>query len=242
MPHIKHICRKNRGMVTFFLLLSFSFSIQAKKVSILQCFNLAKPNMDLGHIGPKNDRISQAIALKEKELEGLSYSGLVAWAPKSRLAVKRFLIEKMNMNFLSYPLPAYDKTQKLGRATMSAKDIRWSQSMCANVSQDKKYSVVKNAKAFKDGSLKVEMLPKIRVWRDVEGRVWTLDHRRLAAMRLSGVVDKIEVEFVSEALVLEQRFKFSSQNSGRSILVHLDEDDAIEDLAIVITNEGASLK
>jgi hypothetical protein len=91
--------------------------------------------------------------------------------------------------------------------------------MCANISQDKKYSVVKN-----------------------EGRVWTLDYRRLAAMRLSGVVDKIEVEFVSEALVLEQKLKFSTQNSGRSILVHLDEDDAVEDLSIVITNEGAPPK
>lgn len=242
MPHMKHIYRKKRGAVIFFLLLSLSLSVQAKKLSILQCFDLAKPNMDLGHIGPKNDRVANAIALKEKELEGLSYSGLVAWEPKKRQAVKRFLIEKGDMNFLANPLPAYDKSQKLGRATMSVQDIRWSQSMCRNSSQDKKYSVINNARALKEGTLKVDVLPKIRVWRDVEGRVWTLDHRRLAAMRLSGVIDKIEVEFVSEALVLEQRFKFSTQNSGKSILVHLDDGDTADDLSIVITNEGVPLK
>lgn len=214
----------------------------SKKVTVRQCFDLVFPNLSLGHIGSKNERVARTIASQEKELEGLSYSSLVAWEPKKREAVKRFFIEKGKMDFLGWPLPQYDKTQKLGKATMGIQDIRWSQSMCRNSSQDKKYSVINNAKAFKDGTLKVEQLPVIRVWRDTEGRVWTLDHRRLAAMRLSGVVDKLQVEFVSEALVKEQKFKFSTQNEGRSILVHIDDGETPDDLAIVLINDGVPQK
>lgn len=224
-----------------------SFTLEAKSsnsISVRQCFDLVFPNMKIGHIGSKNERVSKAIAQKEKELEGLSYSGVVAWEPQKRQAVKRFFIEKGNgkMDFLGQALPKYDRNQKLGKATMSLQDIRFSQSMCRNSSQDKKYSVINNAKAFKDGTLTVDKLPTIRVWRDTEGRVWTLDHRRLASMRLSGVVDEIQVEFVAESMVKEQAFKFSTQNEGRSILVHIDDGDTPDDLSIVLINGGVPQK
>lgn len=246
MSFVKSMATFRLGVFSFALLF-LVVPVEArvgKKVSVKQCFDLVFPNLNLGHIGSKNEKVSRAIAQTEKELDGLSYSAIVAWEPKKRLAVKRFFIEKGKgkMDFLGQALPKYDKNQKLGKATMSIQDIRWSQSMCRNSSQDKKYSVINNAKAFKEGTLTVEKLPTIRVWRDTEGRVWTLDHRRLAAMRLSGVVDKIQVEFVAETMVKEQAFKFSTQNEGRSILVHIDDGETPDDLSIVLINEGVPLK
>ena len=246
MSSVKYLNALRPGML-FLALIFICVPAQArdsKKISVKQCFDLVFPNLNLGHIGSKTSRVSRAIAQTEKELDGLSYSSVVAWEPKKRLAVKRFFIEKGKgkMDFLGQALPKYDQNQKLGKATMSIQDIRWSQSMCRNSSQDKKYSVINNAKAFKEGTLTVEKLPTIRVWRDTEGRVWTLDHRRLAAMRLSGVVDKIQVEFVAETMVKEQAFKFSTQNEGRSILVHIDDGETPDDLSIVLINEGVPLK
>lgn len=236
----------NKKLVPLMVLLAFftstAWAKSGKKLTVSQCFKIAYPNLEIGHIGPKGADVASAIARQEKALEGLSYSGVVAWEPKKREAFKRLLIEKADMDFLAQPLPLYDKSQKLGRATMSLQDIRWSQSMCRNSSQDKKYSVINNARAFKEGTLKVEQLPTIRVWRDVEGRVWTLDHRRLAAMKLSGVIDEIPVEFVSEALVKEQAFKFSTRNEGKGILVWVDDGEHAEDLSIVLINEGVAGK
>lgn len=229
-------------LMTALLLAGPASAKPSKGLSVLQCVELVNPNLSIGHIGPKSDRVQRAISVQEKELEGLSYSGVVAWSPKKLDAAKRFLIEKGHMDFLAQKLPKYDTTQKIGTATMKVKDIRWSQSMCRNSSQDKKYSVINNAHALKAGTLKVETLPKIRVWRDTDGRVWTLDHRRLAAMRLSGVVDDIPVEFVSETIVKEQKFKFSTQNDGRSILVHIDDANDPDDLSIVLINEGVPVK
>lgn len=207
----------------------------APKLSVLQCFKIAD-NIATGHVGQQKQKLKLGIKDKEKELEGLSYSAVIPWTPKKRDAVKRFFIEKFDMkNPLT--LPPYDKTQKLGRAELALKDIRFSQVNCRNMSQDKKFTVVGNAKAFRDGTLDPKKLPTIKVWRDTEGRVWTLDHRRLAAMRLSGVIDKVEVEFVSEAVVQAQKFKFGTHNEGKSIFIHLDEPEAKEKLAIVLLNE-----
>jgi len=132
-------------------------------------------------------------------------------------------------------MPKFDKAQPLGPAIVDAGDIRFSQLDCKNES-DGGYSVISNAKALRDGSLKVEQLPKLRVWRDSDGRIWTLDHRRLAAMRLSGVVNDIPVEFVDEATVNAQRFKFTTRSEGESIFVRVEKPGQ-ENVAIVIAND-----
>jgi hypothetical protein len=207
----------------------------APKLSVLQCFQISD-NIVTGHVGKQTDQLKHGIRAKEKELQGLSYSAVIPWTPKRRDALKRIFIEKLDLENPN-TLPRYDRLQKLGKAQISLRDIRFSQINCRNMSQDKKYSVVSNAKAIKEGTLDIKKLPTIRVWRDVEGRIWTLDHRRLAAMRLSGVVEKIEVEYVSEELVKAQKFKFSTHNSGKSIFVHLDEPEAKEKLAIVLMND-----
>lgn len=208
----------------------------APKLTVLQCFKIYE-NLLTGHIGKNTDRIKKAIAEKEKEIEGLDFAAVVPWDPKDRDKVKRFMIEKLDMDFLGQKLPTYDKSQKVGKAKMNVKEIRWSQANCRNSSQDKRFTVINNAKALKEGTLKVETLPTIRVWKDTDGKVWTLDHRRLAAIRLSGVVDEIPVEFVDEATVIAQQFKFGTRNDGKSIFVQLDGPEEKEKLSIVLINE-----
>lgn len=222
------------------LLLSLSLSLYAKGPQSTSCLlqNLVLlQNLKSGHLAKNPEDFAVAIAKKNKELDGLSYEGIIPWSPRKRDAVKRFMVEKFGMDKLSQELPTFDNTQKLGKSTIKIDDIRWSQVNARNVSQDGKYTVVGNAKAFKDGTLKVEKLPPIRVWRDTEGRIWTLDHRRLAAMRLSGVIDEVPVEFVDNVTVQAQKFKFGTHNDGNSLFVWLDESGTNEDLAIVLVNK-----
>jgi len=48
------------------------------------------------------------------------------------------------------------------------------------------YTVLGNATALKDGMLLVSNLPLISVWQDSAGKIWTLDHRILAAFKEAG--------------------------------------------------------
>ena len=225
------------------LFLSLSFSLYAKGPQSTSCLiqNLALlQNLKSGHLAKNPDKFATVIAQKNKELDGLAYEGIVPWSPRKRDAVKRFMIEKFGMDNLSQELPAFDPTQKLGKSTIKIDDIRWSQVNARNVSQDGKYTVIGNAKAFKDGTLNVDKLPPIRVWRDTEGLIWTLDHRRLAAMKLSGVIDDVPVIFVDNATVKAQKFKFGTHNDGNSLFVWLDDKGLDDDLAIVLVNKSGT--
>lgn len=55
------------------------------------------------------------------------------------------------------------------------------------------YTVLENEKALKSERLSPNYLPKIRIWKDSKGNLWTLDHRRLNAFRLANLNS---VEFV----------------------------------------------
>ena len=201
--------------------------------------NLLKENLKTGHIGD-SEKYNSLLAQTEKEIDYLNHQGVISWGPKSRDAVKRFFIEKFNMGFMAQKRPPFDETQKLGKAEVNVTDIRFSQIRCRNSSQDGKYSVLGNAKSIQEGKLKVSDLPTIRVWRDTEGRIWTLDHRRLAAIRLSGSIDKVTVEFVDRAIVEAQKFKFDTLNEGRTMFVWLDDAKKETDLSVVIAPANAS--
>jgi hypothetical protein len=225
--------------VLFVFLLSWSLS-WAKGPQPTSCLlrNLTLlQNLETGHLATRPEKYAAIIAKKNEELAGLAYDGLIPWHPRKRDAVKRFFIEKFGMNELGQELPAFDKTQQLGKADVDIMDIHWSQVNARNMSQDGKYSVVGNAKSFKEGKLKVSDLPPIRVWRDATGKIWTLDHRRLAAMRLSGVIEQVPVEFVDEATVKAQQFKFGTLNGGKSLFVWMDEPGTEAELSIVISND-----
>ncbi len=207
-----------------------------KKMTLAQCFKLHK-NLYTGNLPKKTPAVAKVMTEKQKELKGLNYVGVVPWKPQKRKMVERFFVEKLDANFLAQKLPTFDKGQKLGLSKLAVADIRWSQVACRNMSQDGKYSVVSNAHAIKNGTLDIKILPTIRVWRDDKGRVWTLDHRRLAAIKLSGVVKEIPVEFVSEEIVKAQKFKFGTLNDGKSIFIYQDEKGKKADLAVVLMDE-----
>ncbi|MDR2039443.1 MAG: hypothetical protein LBQ60_16090 [Bacteroidales bacterium] len=48
------------------------------------------------------------------------------------------------------------------------------------------YTVLGNAEALTNGTLNPKIL-RMNVWKDANGKVWTLDNRRLGAFRLSGL-------------------------------------------------------
>lgn len=180
-------------------------------------------------------RLAASLQAKRQELEGLDFIGVVPWRPSRTGPVTRFITEKTGSDvFMTSLLPKYLPNQPLGKRTIKVRDIRWSQSQAANMSQDGKYTVVDNARALKAGTLNLNVLPVIRVWQDTQGRVWTLDHRRLAAIRMSGAFDEIPVEFVEESMVVAQKFKYSTRNEGNTILVHLDEKGSDGKMAIVV--------
>lgn len=88
------------------------------------------------------------------------------------------------------------------------------------------YTVLGNADALKAGTLKPSDLPAIKVWKDAQGKTWTLDHRRLAAFKLGGV-EEIPVEWASKSLVESQMWKMTTKTGGTSIKLKLGNGESI---------------
>lgn len=78
------------------------------------------------------------------------------------------------------------------------------------------YTVLGNAEALADGTLNPNVL-KMKVWKDADGKIWTLDHRRLAAFKISGL-QKAPVEWADPA---GQMWKMTTTNGGTSIKLKL---------------------
>src|SRR5690606_7475766 len=97
---------------------------------------------------------------------------------------------------------------------LDPKKIHFMQSSIKNTTGE--YTVLGNAERLRLGTLKPEDLPAIRVWKDSSGKIWTLDHRRLAAFRLAGV-DEVPVQWASDAVVRSQMWKMTTRNGGTSV-------------------------
>lgn len=227
---------RNLRLLLFALLWS-AHPAHAKKMSeatIVKCRSFLLSLARTPHSSFISQRSSVLQSLDAKLTE-LDYGVVIPWRPKEIDDLNRKLVRYHEVDELADPLPLYDSSQKLGPASVKVGEIRFSQQNAQNASEGG-YTVISNARAFRDGSLKVEDLPRLQVWRDQDGRIWTLDHRRLAAMRLSGAVKDVLVEFVDEATVKQQRFKFDTKTQGRSIFVKVDEPGQ-EPMAIVVTND-----
>ena len=220
-------------LLSILLLLSFSTWAKEpeapKKLTLLQCFRL-QHGFKYGHLSEFSKSNEKKINKTHELLRGLDYQGIIPWKPKDREVLRRTAIIKLGI--LGKKLPRYDRTQKIGKAEVNVKDIHWTQMMAENSTDKGPYTVINNAKSIKDGSLDIKMLPSIKVWRDTEGRIWTLDHRRMAAIRLSGVIEKVEVEFVEEAVVLKQAYKYSNRDDGRTIFIYLGDDKSPQSIVL----------
>lgn len=111
-----------------------------------------------------------------------------------------------------------------GEAKLSTKDINFMQSSIKNTTGE--YTVLGNADALKSGTLKPSDLPAIKVWKDAQGKIWTLDHRRLAAFKLGGV-EEIPIEWASKSLVESQMWKMTTKTGGTSIKLKLGNGESI---------------
>lgn len=219
----------------------FARTSQPPTLTVQQCFKLKAALLTGLAPDPKLAVSHEAkINSLHQEMKGLDYSGIVPWTEKSITKVKRKLA-LLQIKFFAKELPKYNKAQKLGPAVVNIDEIRFAQINANNVTGE--YTVIGNAKAIKEGKLDVSIFPKLRVWRDVDGKIWTLDHRRLVAMRLSGAIDNVEVEFVKKSLVNLHGFKFSTETDGLTIFLRVKEpNDPTKDLIAVIINDQKRLR
>jgi RHS repeat-associated protein len=82
-----------------------------------------------------------------------------------------------------------------------------------------KFTVLGNAESLKAGTLSPEVL-RMNVWKDAGGKIWTLDHRRLAAFKLSGL-SEAPVNWAPRSLVESSMWKMTTNTGGSSIKLKL---------------------
>lgn len=82
----------------------------------------------------------------------------------------------------------------------------------------KTYTVLDNAIALKKGErLRPTDFPPIRVYEDPDGKIWTLDHRRLITFKLAGIDTINVVRVTKEVYENEKPLKFTTNNGGEAI-------------------------
>ena len=104
------------------------------------------------------------------------------------------------------------------------KEVNFMQSSIKNKTGE--YTVLGNAKALKNGILKASDLPNIRIWKDANGKIWTLDHRRLAAFRLAGL-EAVPFQWATNKEVVKQMWKMTTETGGKSIKLKLGNGKSI---------------
>jgi len=102
--------------------------------------------------------------------------------------------------------------------SLNPKDIHYMQSSIKN--QTGAHTVLDNATALANGTLKAADLPAIKVWRDSTGKIWTLDHRRLAAFKIADL-DSVPVQWATTKEVADQMWKMTTRTEGKSIILKL---------------------
>ena len=105
-----------------------------------------------------------------------------------------------------------------GSNTVNPKDVNFMQSSIKN--QTGEHTVLGNAEALKSGAFKATDLPEIRIWQDADGKLWTLDHRRLAAFRMAEL-DSVPFRWATDEEVANQMWKMTTKTNGISIKLKL---------------------
>ncbi len=188
------------------------------------CLTPLLRSLQTGQFVPLSTEFGQTSITLEAQLQGLQHGGVIRWTPDETKELNRNLVRFHGVERQGPKIPTFDRGQQLGPANVRIREIRFSLANADNRSGQS--TVLGNAQALRDGTLSIQSLPPIRVWRDTEGRIWALDDHRLAAMRLSGRLDEVPVQFVSEDMVRTQGFKFSTESEGRSIFVTVESPTA----------------
>ncbi|GKV91646.1 hypothetical protein PEC301619_36280 [Pectobacterium carotovorum subsp. carotovorum] len=106
----------------------------------------------------------------------------------------------------------------LAGCNLNPKDIHFMQSSIKN--QTGAHTVLDNAKALSNGSLKASDLPAIKVWKDPSGKIWTLDHRRLAAFKIAGL-NEVPVQWATPKEIAGQMWKMTTRTEGKNIILKM---------------------
>ena len=110
------------------------------------------------------------------------------------------------------------RSYESGSNTVNPKDVNFMQRSIKN--QTGEHTVLGNAEALKSGALKATDLPEIRIWQDADGKLWTLDHRRLAAFRMAEL-DSVPFRWATDEKVANQMWKMTTKTNGISIKLKL---------------------
>lgn len=132
-----------------------------------------------------------------------------------------------NWIFKNKPVPPYLTPPENPPSRLDLSEIHFMQNNISNNYADSRYTVIENARMIRDGKLDAEKLPPIRVWRDTSGKVWTLDHRRLVSLILSGKVESAKVEWATQKEVTQQRYKMSTLSEGKYLILTDRKDQAL---------------
>ncbi|ENV32716.1 RHS repeat-associated core domain-containing protein [Acinetobacter gerneri] len=105
---------------------------------------------------------------------------------------------------------------KCPAGTIDPSTVHFMQSSAKNQTGD--YTVLGNAVSLKNGTLDANIL-RAKVWKDGTGKVWTLDHRRLAAFKLAKKC--MPITWASAQEVEQQMWKMTTTNGGTSMKLKL---------------------
>ena len=111
-----------------------------------------------------------------------------------------------------------------GNNVMNPRDVHFMQNSIKN--QTGEYTVLGNVEALKNGTLHASDLPEIRIWKDSYGKIWTLDHRRLAAFRLAEL-DSVPFRWATDEEIASQIWKMTTKTNGTSIKLKLGNGESI---------------
>ncbi len=114
--------------------------------------------------------------------------------------------------------PAGEVIDESGSNTVNPKDVNFMQSSIKN--QTGEHTVLGNAEALKSRAIKATDLPEIRIWQDADGKLWTLDHRRLAAFRIAEL-DSVPFSWATDEEVANQMWKMTTKTNGTSVKLKL---------------------
>jgi hypothetical protein len=163
--------------------------------------------------------VEDQLAETKVKMDGLRYFEIIPWKEGDRHREKRKTIRAGLKWAGKIDIPKYKKNQKIWETELKIGEIHFMQAKASNSSGE--FTVISNARALKDGTLLAKDLPPLEVWKDESGKIWSMDHRRLAAYELSGNVEIVPVKFVSEEEVISDTFKYSTLSDGKSIIMEI---------------------
>ncbi|WP_192350457.1 DUF6443 domain-containing protein [Algoriphagus sp. Y33] len=148
--------------------------------------------------------------------EGLGYQTQWSQDFKVFVGVGYGMINNMlfaSLGTLGYLDDAYG-TYSAAKGVLNTSEIHFMQSSIKNTTGN--FTVLGNAEALANGSLNPNVL-RMNVWKDASGKVWTLDHRRLGAFKLSGL-EQAPIQWANPS---SQMWKMTTTNGGTSIKLKL---------------------